>query len=268
VTDKAVGDYTLGQLSHVLGTTSASVVARAAANNTPRHGRLERTSSSVLTFAPFNGNQIKINGVSYQIPNAGVTLAFGALSTTTLYYIYAYISGSTLTLEASTTTHATSTTSGNEGVEIKSGDDTRTLVGLSYTIASTFVDFTTLSWFNKRQKTASLSLGNLSTASATFVALGSLQSAVNWANDIVDIQIAAQISTTGTNGAIEIGIDGTTAVGLVVQYSYSTLFVATVVPGKVAPSEALHTYGVVAAAVAGGGTASFNNCFISVTVWG
>jgi hypothetical protein len=56
-------------------------------------------------------------------------------------------------LELSATAHATDTTAGNIGVEIKSGDNTRSLVGLTYMDASNhFIDITTLSWFNRRLK--------------------------------------------------------------------------------------------------------------------
>jgi len=72
--------------------------------------------------------------------------------------IYAYNNAGTLTLETSTTTRATSTTAGNVGTEIKSGDDTRSLVGMAFDInASTVTAWSNvaakrlvISWFNRR----------------------------------------------------------------------------------------------------------------------
>jgi len=118
------------------------------------HGqcRLSVTSTTALKLAPFNGNKLLINGVSQTIPSAGVTLSNSGLAATTVYYVYAYMNSGTMTLEAVTTTHAT----GTNGVEIKSGDVTRTLVGMIRTGASSqFLDTAAarfcLNWFNKRK---------------------------------------------------------------------------------------------------------------------
>jgi len=117
------------------------------------HGqcRLSVTSTTVLTLTPYNGRNLIINDTPVSIPTAGVTLSNSGLSASTLYYIYAYVSAGVMTLEASATTHTTST----GGIETKSGDDTRTLVGMIYTNPSSqFVDSSSfkgcLNWFNKR----------------------------------------------------------------------------------------------------------------------
>lgn len=117
----------------------------------------ERDSATSVKLSPYNGNRIKINGVSYEIPSAGITLSNGSLSANTHYYIYLYDNSGTLTLEASSTTHATSTASGNVGIEIKSGDATRSLVGAVYTNGSSqFEDDANyagvISWYNRREK--------------------------------------------------------------------------------------------------------------------
>ena len=70
----------------------------------------------------------------------------------TLRCIYAYMNSGTMTLEASTTTHATQA---GTGVEIKSGDATRTLVGMAYDSSTAWVDSVAQrfvrSWFNRKR---------------------------------------------------------------------------------------------------------------------
>jgi len=69
-------------------------------------------SGSNLVLSPFKGNLITINSLAETIPDAGVTLSTGGLSPTTLYYIYAWMSSGTMTLEATTTAYATQTGTG------------------------------------------------------------------------------------------------------------------------------------------------------------
>src|SRR5262249_33343200 len=74
------------------------------------------------------------------------------LSANTTYNIYAYMNSGTMTLEASTTARATQS---GTGIEIKSGDSTRSIVGKARTNGSTaWVDSTTqrfvISYFNRR----------------------------------------------------------------------------------------------------------------------
>lgn len=113
--------------------------------------RLVKTGAN-LVLTPFNGNRISVNGQICTIPGAGVSLAPTALVVSTLYYIYAYLNGTALSLEASTTGHSTQATT---GVEIKTGDPTRTLVGMARPIAGPAWQSTTnqqfvISWFNQR----------------------------------------------------------------------------------------------------------------------
>jgi hypothetical protein len=78
---------------------------------------------------------LRVNGAwLMRAVTAEVTLGTGGLSASTVYRVYAYDNGGATTLEASATAHATDATF---GVEIKSGDPSRTLVGLLRTNAST-----------------------------------------------------------------------------------------------------------------------------------
>lgn len=136
------------------------------------HGQCRLIKSGAnLVLQRYNGQWLRINDTTYSIPTAGVSLAATGLSAGTTYYIYAYMSGATMTLEASTTTHATDT---NTGVEIKSGDATRTLVGMARPITGPAWQDTTaqrfvISWFNPRpiylQAVLASNTGNVNTGS-------------------------------------------------------------------------------------------------------
>ena len=107
-------------------------------------------SSGSLVLKPWKGNGLIINGATCTIPSAGVSLAATGLTAGALYYIYAYMNSGTMTLEAVTTTHAT----GADGVEIKSGDATRTLVGMARPVAGPAFSAAAnamfvRSWFNR-----------------------------------------------------------------------------------------------------------------------
>ena len=91
-------------------------------------------SGSNLVLKPFNGNLLTIAGTPQTVPDTGVSLAPTGLAAGNVYYIYAYMNSGVMTLEASVTGHVTSTTAGNNGTEIKSGDNTRTLVGMAQPI--------------------------------------------------------------------------------------------------------------------------------------
>jgi hypothetical protein len=113
--------------------------------------RLVKSGANIV-LQPYKGNRISINGAIYAIPAAGASLAPTGLAPGTLYYIYAYMVGTVVTLEAATTAHLTDTTT---GVEIKSGDPSRTLVGMVRPIAGpafadTGVQRFVASWFNRR----------------------------------------------------------------------------------------------------------------------
>jgi hypothetical protein len=133
-------------------------------------GRLSYVSTTALQFVPYDGNKIKINGTIYTIPTAGIAGLSGTgsvffvngtgsspIATNTTYHVYAFNNAGTITADFRTaSTHATSSTAGNEGTEIRSGDDTRTLIGLIRTsqVSPNFENTTgqrfVISWFNRR----------------------------------------------------------------------------------------------------------------------
>jgi len=158
--------------THIKGIDAATL-----ASQTINCGRLTYVSATALSFAPYHGDRIKIAGVIYAIPSGGIAgLTNGGLTAATTYYVYAFNSSGTITAEFSTTTHATSATAGNVGVEIKSGDNSRTLIGMVRTNASAQFQNTAdirwvISWFNRRN----ISLVGASTAGAATASLSPVE---------------------------------------------------------------------------------------------
>lgn len=181
---------------------------------------LEKSGSNLILL-PYRGNLLTINGVHCTVPDAGVSLAPTSLSVGTTYFIYALgTAGAVSSLEASTTAHATSTTAGNKGVEIKSADNTRTLVGMARIISGpAWVDTVTQrfvrSWFNAPPlSVANVFTANRSTTSTSYVEVSTEIRAefLVWPDELVDINlnITASHGNTGENVNAGVGFDGTT----------------------------------------------------------
>jgi len=173
--------------------------------------RFDLVSSTSCALTPFGGDKIAINGNIETIPSTGVSLAVSGLTAGTNYYVYAYMNSGTMALEASTTGHATSTLAGNVGVEIKSGDNTRTLVGMvSPDTGPVFVDDDTrryvISWFNRRVKRLrAASTTNASTTSTSPVELSSPTLRLQWLSfglDAVDMSYVAPGQHSAVGGGI------------------------------------------------------------------
>jgi hypothetical protein len=184
----------------------------------PGHGRcrLSYQSGTALILTPYNGNTIVINGQVVTIPSAGVTLSNSGVSNATLYYIYAYLSSGALTLERSTTGHSKDTTT---GVEIKTGDPTRTLVGMARTTSggiwnSNSEERFVLSYFNRRELIASWPfLVTQTTTQTTYTGLGGsiLVAWLTWADEPVKFTVNGTSLNSGANATrTSIGVDGTT----------------------------------------------------------
>ncbi len=205
-------------------TLQTDVAANTAAIAAIKYGgqcRLTKSGSNLL-LSPHNGNAIIVNGSVCTVPDAGVSLAATSLSSGTTYFIYATASGGVVNaLEASTTGHATSTTSGNKGVEIKSGDDARSLVGMARVITGpAWADSSTqafvLSYFNRGSKgLVNHITATRSTASTTFVELNSEVRCefLTWADEVVQASIAGSGYPGAGSVAVyaAIGFDGATA---------------------------------------------------------
>lgn len=107
--------------------TAAVTTAVATVPRMPNECRLEWVSGNAK-LSRYNGRYVTVNGVVYDLPAAGITLAPPG-PTFTYYYIYLFWNGSALVLEASTTGYVTNATTGALN---KNGDATRALVGAAY----------------------------------------------------------------------------------------------------------------------------------------
>lgn len=161
--------------------------------------------SNTVSYYPWNGDLVRVNGIIYKIPAAGITAAWNncylngvagsTLALATFYYVYVFVSPSgALALDFATVARAVSSTPGNVGTVIKSGDDTRTLVGCVRTAGVSPANFyndvnnrMTRSWFNKSafKGTVTFTFGGSWGNNATLA----VAVAVMWAGEIVQ-QIA------------------------------------------------------------------------------
>lgn len=201
------------------------------------------TSVSTQTLMPKYGNRVSFpSGLIATIGSAGIPSIQGSLylngtinstlSSNTFYYAYLANIAGVYTVDWSVTGHATDTTT---GIEIKSGDPTRVLIGCAYVDGSghfqnNLTQRLTLSWFNRR----SLPMTNAFTANRidpTGVSLGEINSEIrlnflSWADESVIINGWGSVSNNATNSACNsaIAIDSTTAAigAAVTSYSPNT----------------------------------------------
>lgn len=222
----------------------------------PGAGYLSYVSTTSIRLDPFNGALLPINSVPEQIPDAGVALSNASLVADTLYRIYAYINSSgAMTLEASATAH---TIQSLTGVEIKSGDGTRTLVGLVEMNASAQFDSRFLaSWYNPIPKVVSATLGaDRTTTSTSFAEI--CQSServgfVTFAGVAVRIDvIGAHLTSSGTVYS-SIGID-TGTVAQEVSSLGNTAYSGIGISFQALPAEGYHYATIVGRVSAGTGT--------------
>lgn len=199
--------------------TLASGDARYA--KTPHCGRLAAVAGNQLLFSPYNGDDLKINGVFYHIPPAGISIAnTGAwvdavvgqnLAANTLYYLFLTISGGVPTpYFAHSVTHTTSVLAGNVGVEIAgNGDNNFTLIGMVYTNASgQFTDACTLSWFNKRPRAFVTGVDNAGTTSTTPGKLGSQSLDIcSWASEATNATLLSQCAVNAGYAVMTVAYD-------------------------------------------------------------
>jgi hypothetical protein len=190
----------------------------------PGQCRLVVDSTTQLSLQRHKGMYIPVkvgsDWLAAVIPSTAPTLANTGLTAATLYYIYAADISTVLTLEASTTVHATDA---DTGVEIKSGDATRTLVGMVFTDAGTpgtFVDSVTkrwcLNWFNRRRLDVQGTISanrNVGGFNFTEIHTEIRAAFLAWADEAVHASISGSIANNNA-GAMEalvgVAFDGTT----------------------------------------------------------
>lgn len=187
---------------------------------------------SNIVLKPRGGNLLTINGVPCVVPDAGVSLAATGLTAGTTYYIYATQTDGVVTaLDPSGVAHATSTTAGNKGVEIKSGDDTRSLVGFarvatgpawSDTKASRLVR----SWFNRNalQTEAAFTVSRSTTSTALAEINGEIRlEALLWADEVWQLSYSgASYNSTTSSTTTGIAFDVTNAAAAIGYHASGT----------------------------------------------
>lgn len=227
--------------------------------------RLVKSGSNIV-LQRFNGTGLTINGVAYAIPSAGVSLAPTGLTPSTLYYIYAYMNSTTMTLEASATGHSTDSTT---GIEIKTGDATRTLVGMVRPItgpafADTSAQRFVVSWFNRRRLKTSGAFTSSPTTTSTGAAVelqtGARNEFLTWGDESLRFSVSGGVSnslaTAQTTTAV--GLDGTTALeginiaGMPTGINNQLLPVG--ITAEIEPSEGYHYVTILGAVSAGTGS--------------
>lgn len=202
----ASGASTAASASQAAAATSAADAAAAltaASSAAGQQGqvRLSYVSTTSIRLDRCNGTKLFVNGANRDVPSAGITLSNSGLSASTLYYIYAFMSGATMTLEASTTAPAADSTYGHQ---IKTGDSTRSLVGKVFMNGGgLFEDSAILryvaSWFNRQLKTVANSQ-SANSSSTTFAVLQTM-SFLGWPGDTASFLAIGSY----TNGSLQAG---------------------------------------------------------------
>lgn len=174
-------------------------------------------SGGNLVLTRKNGKTVPINGANQIIPAAGVSLAPTGATPLQLNYIYAFMNAGVMTLERSTTAYSIDA---NTGIAIKTGDPTRTLVGMAQAdTGPVWVDSPSKrwvrSWFNDfGVRLFANFTANRTTTSTTYVELNSeiRCQALLWAGEVFE---ATGAGSAGNNASIQrnltsLGFDGAT----------------------------------------------------------
>lgn len=184
--------------------------------------QLTYTDTTHVKLIPFNGNKLVVNGVVCTVPDAGVSYTISGLASSTLYYVYAVATtGAISSIEVSTTVPVASTTAGNKGTMIKTGDDTRSLVGMVRTDGSTLFANTTQKrfvrgWFNDAGITGTGPISsNTAIGSAPYIEIVSSARAefLAWGNEEFLVTGSGFVYDTGGSGGTiyyTFGLDSTT----------------------------------------------------------
>lgn len=223
--------------------------------------RFTYSSASVCVLRPYQGRYVTFpSGLRAPIPSAGISTTVNncylngvsgqSLSASTRYYAYLWNQGSVAVpnyvIDWSTTGHTTDT---NTGIEIKSGDATRVLVGMAYpTAGPAFQDSATArlvaSWFNRRPTMLSNRFTTDRSTSATgYTEINSEIRCefVSW-GDALGVAYAGNASSNA--GSISIfggpSLDGA-SVGFPATKAYATTVGQTMgTAGVLTPSEGYH----------------------------
>lgn len=126
---------------------SQRLAAVLASLNSSAHGKVQliKYSNTELRLIPFDGNTIVVNGVPEVLTSSVNKIVSNVdVDPNTVYFVYVFKNGVNLELELSTTGYARDVAT---GIVTKTGDVTRTLVGMTNTTVSETLDMVR-SYFN------------------------------------------------------------------------------------------------------------------------
>ena len=246
----SAGNITRVVTAPVIAEKLADKISKASADfyYGPQHGQCRLgLSGGSLVLRPYNGNRL-VDGSMTAIPSAGVSLPPAGLTPGTAYWIYAAVVGGNLALEASTTGHVTHA----NGVEVKSGDASRTLVGAAVPVAGPAFSATSpnqqvATWFNRRllDLNSPLSPAVITNTAPSELALGARSVFWSWGDEAVSASASAVVSnnTGGQACYLHLTLDMSTQFGRTGQFLSAAAGQAGYVsaPGTGGVAEGLHT---------------------------
>lgn len=173
------------------------------------HGQCQfrYVSASECRLYPYGGNGLIINRRQYRIPTGGVPLAPTGLAAGNNYYVYAKddgIGGIALeALQLAANPHSTHI----DGVEIRTGDSTKTLVGWVFCqTAATFTNTLSCrgvaSWFNRRPAVCAGQNAGGATTSTTPIGLIQPLLSCKWADEAVVAALGGYFSNTSVSSGV------------------------------------------------------------------
>lgn len=187
-------------------------------------------SGGSLLLSRFNGRLLTLGGVHQLIPSGGVTLSASGLTPGNLYYIYAYMSGSTMTIGASTVTPAVDATT---GLQVRSDDANQTLVGQVYIgTGPAFNDSDVMrhvrSWFNEKPVLLFAQGAGFTTTSTSLTVLNASLDIewLLWPGESITVEASAELysSINGVNNYIGIGFNNSAPAAIDQRRSQSNFY--------------------------------------------
>lgn len=174
--------------------------------------QLQFTNATTLTLAPRGSGYLWVNGLNYPVP-AGLTVSNGGLAASTLYYLYAKVTAGALAIDTPSTTGYTL---GSNGIPVKSGDATRTLVGMVQTNGSSqFVSQNGSLWvrtyFQRRLVgTRTNFSANQTSSSSTLAEIDASirNSFLVWSQENVQFSMSGSTTTTANAAVSTMSFDG------------------------------------------------------------
>lgn len=191
--------------------------------------RMSAVNATTLRLSPYNGNGVPVAGALQAVPSAGINVANtnitlngvgGSDLASNANYLVALNQSNGLEFWTLGTGHSPSSTAGNIGVEIITGHNDKTLVGMIRTNASAQFQIANgflfvLNWFNRRvRRSRTVFTGNPTTSSTSIVELDTSirNNFICWSDDFPLFSVSGT-ATAGASSQLAvtgIGFDGTT----------------------------------------------------------